>query len=218
MIICALAGSTYYFYTQFQRTQRLLQNPDAATQEDRHILTAQVAKLILLPSDEVPQIATVLDASLLKNQPFFVNAKNGDRILIYPKAMKALLFRPSEQRIIEIQAFSEKGVDLPQPAATPQPATLKIVISNGTKTVGLTQVAQTELTDKFANVHVVAKINAKSQNYETTLIVDLTRKNKDIATILAKDLHATVTALPSGEESPTAAADILIILGKNYGQ
>lgn len=63
----------------------------------------RVANLILLPSDETPQVAAINDAeSLAKTQAFFANAKNEDQILIYLKEQKAIIYRPSENKIINV--------------------------------------------------------------------------------------------------------------------
>jgi predicted ABC-class ATPase len=47
-------------------------------------------------------VATISDATKLKDQSFFVNAKNGDELLAYTKAMEAILYRPSINKIIAV--------------------------------------------------------------------------------------------------------------------
>ena len=64
-------------------------------------IIATVGKLIILPENEKPTIATVTDLAKLQNQPFFNNAEIGDKVLIYTQSKKAILFRPSTSRIIE---------------------------------------------------------------------------------------------------------------------
>ena len=65
-----------------------------------------VSKLMVLPTDETPTMATVSDPEKLKNQAFFVNAKVGDKVLIYTKARKAILFSPSQNKIIEVSPLN----------------------------------------------------------------------------------------------------------------
>ena len=67
---------------------------------------AQVGSLIILPTDEEPTLATVSDLAKLKDQPFFANAQIGDKVLIYSKARKAILYRPSTNKIIELAPLS----------------------------------------------------------------------------------------------------------------
>ena len=69
--------------------------------DDLKTLIAKVGQLIELPVDELPNIATVTDVSKLKDQPFFAHARNGDRVLIYSKAKRAIIYRPSANKIIE---------------------------------------------------------------------------------------------------------------------
>jgi hypothetical protein len=61
----------------------------------------EVGKIIELPQGETPSVATVSDVSKLVNQPFFKNALNGDRVLVYTQAKKTILYRPSARKVIE---------------------------------------------------------------------------------------------------------------------
>lgn len=75
-------------------------------QAEAEAIITKASKLIVLPSDEIPTIATVTDVSAVKEQAFFKNAQNGDRVLIYQNAGKAILFRESENKIIEVGAVN----------------------------------------------------------------------------------------------------------------
>ncbi|MFH1769342.1 MAG: hypothetical protein ABH833_01600 [Parcubacteria group bacterium] len=77
----------------------------AADSEIAEILS-KLSQLILLPEGEDPTMATVSDVEKLKDQPFFANAKNGDKILIYEKARKAILYDPVSNKIIEVAPIS----------------------------------------------------------------------------------------------------------------
>lgn len=78
------------------------QQTNAASVNEAKELNAEVGKLIELPSDEVPTIATVVDADKVKNQAFFASAQNGDKVLLYSKNGKAVLYRPSTKKIINV--------------------------------------------------------------------------------------------------------------------
>lgn len=93
----------------------------STVQAEVDALVAQVGKLISLPTDEKPTVATVVDASKVKDQPFFANAKNDDKVLIYQKAAKAILFRPSENRIIEVGTLNINNQPVQSPAPVPSP-------------------------------------------------------------------------------------------------
>ena len=62
----------------------------------------RVSRLIILPTDEEPTIATVADPDRLQDQPFFDNAKTGDKLLIYTNARKAILYDPVSDKIVEV--------------------------------------------------------------------------------------------------------------------
>src|SRR5258708_2206437 len=86
----SLASGAGYFYYQYQKAQKeilgIKTDPNAAqkaAQEDVQRLIADVSKLIDLPQGETPTVATVSDVGKLKDQQFFQNAKNGDRVLIF---------------------------------------------------------------------------------------------------------------------------------------
>lgn len=89
----------------------------AQAQAEANALIAKVSKLMVLPADETPTIATVTDIEAVKDQPFFANAQNNDKVLIYQKAGKAILYRESENKIIEVGA-----VNFNQALASPEPA------------------------------------------------------------------------------------------------
>jgi hypothetical protein len=73
-------------------------SPEATEAE----LIERVGKLILLPSDETPTLAKVSDLSALEGQVFFKNASLGNIVLMYPKSLRAILYDPIKNKIIEI--------------------------------------------------------------------------------------------------------------------
>ncbi|MEK7600191.1 MAG: hypothetical protein AAB462_04120 [Patescibacteria group bacterium] len=76
-------------------------NPQAIIQKQADDLIIRVSKLLELPKGEEPTVASVDDAAAAKAQsPFFTNAQNGDKVLIYVKAGEAILYRPSTNKII----------------------------------------------------------------------------------------------------------------------
>lgn len=68
--------------------------------DDVTTVTNAVAKHVVIP-DEKPILATVTDKTALKT-PFLQEADNGDRILLYEKAKKVIIYRPSIDRIVNI--------------------------------------------------------------------------------------------------------------------
>ena len=113
LLLAASSGTAYYFYSKYQVAQDKLDNPEIAAQTEVKILTDQISKIMVLPVDEEPTVATVLEKDKIQDQPFFANAENGDKVIIYTKAMKAILFRPEENKIIEVAP-----IEISQPEAT----------------------------------------------------------------------------------------------------
>jgi len=100
-LFLALAGGyfSYHFYSKYEA---LKNNPNTAVQEETETLVNQAGKVFELPTGEDPTVATVQDKEKLKDQQFFNNAENGDRVLVYINAKKAILYRPSTNKVIEV--------------------------------------------------------------------------------------------------------------------
>jgi len=77
-------------------------NPDLAAEGEARMLAEEVGRLIILPTNEIPTIATVSDPAALKGQAFFVDAKVGDKVLIYSNVKKAILYDPMVKKVINI--------------------------------------------------------------------------------------------------------------------
>jgi hypothetical protein len=130
LVIAALiiaAGALFMYFRaqqQLNTVKKDLENvqtdPAAKTREANKQLIEQVGKLIVLPQGEEPTIATVSDLSKLQGQPFFAKAQVGDKVLIYQVAKKAILFRPSENKIIELAPLNNNGqAGTPTTSASP---------------------------------------------------------------------------------------------------
>lgn len=118
IVLAVAVAASVYFYMQYYQAQQLLKNPNLAAQQQTKDLLAAVGKLIDLPKNETPTIATVSDVSKLKDQPFFANAQNGDKVLIYTNAKKAILYRPSENKIIDVAPVNIGQTATPTPTPT----------------------------------------------------------------------------------------------------
>jgi cell division protein FtsB len=77
-----------------------LSNPQEAAKEEVRQLTEKVGNLVVLPN-ETPTLATVNDPAKLKDQAFFAQAEKGDKVLIFTQAKRAILYRPSTNKVIE---------------------------------------------------------------------------------------------------------------------
>ncbi len=131
-------------------------DPNFEAKQEVASLVEKVGQLITLPSDEQPTIATVTDLDALKDQPFFTNAAVGDKVLIYTNASKAILYRPSENKIIEkapLQVDSGKPVN----SAEADAPTGKVAGESTTKTT----TTKTPTTTKKATTTTKTTTNTK---------------------------------------------------------
>ncbi|TSC85119.1 MAG: hypothetical protein G01um101413_503 [Parcubacteria group bacterium Gr01-1014_13] len=111
-------GATSLMY--YNKVKELKVNPQKISQEENQKIIDAVGKLVLLPEGEAPTIATVTDPEKLKGQQaFFARAAAGDKVLIYTGALKAIMYRPSENKIIEIAPLV---IGNPNASAAPAPA------------------------------------------------------------------------------------------------
>ncbi|MDD3003074.1 MAG: hypothetical protein PHS06_04385 [Candidatus Shapirobacteria bacterium] len=98
IIVLVSVGAAGYFYKQYKEIK---ENPNKISIDEINSLTTVIGKFMDLPADETPTLATVTDKEKLKDQDFFKKSENGDKILIYANAKKAILYRPSTQKVIE---------------------------------------------------------------------------------------------------------------------
>lgn len=109
-------GAAAYFYNQLQV------DPEAQVQEEVDQLVERVGKLFVLPEDERPTVATISDIERLREQPFFARGKNGDRVLIYTSARKAILYDPVANKIVEVAPLNiGTGEEIPPPPEPVEP-------------------------------------------------------------------------------------------------
>ena len=109
-------GLAVYFYKQTTNLKSNLGNAAQAGESEVEQLLAAVHKLIVLPEGERPTVATVTNLEKLKDQPFFAQAKLGDKVLIYTNAKKAILYDPIANKIIEVAPINIGNTPQPTPA------------------------------------------------------------------------------------------------------
>lgn len=204
-------GTAGFFYFQYQKAQSKLANPSEANAREVSTLVSKVGKLMMLPTGEEPTVATVTNTEKLKVQPFFANSENGDKVLIYTQARKAILYREQINKIIDVAPVNI-GSDATVSAQIQTEKPVRFVVYNGTNTVGLTKKYETELIGNVQGAVVVDRDNAKKNDYAQSFLIDLSGANSVQASGFAATLGLELSDLPEGETKPTGA-DFLIILG-----
>ena len=226
IFLIALGVLAFFGYKYYQSKQ----NDTTAETND---LVQELSTLIDLPTGETPTLATVTDKDKLASQSFFKNAQNNDKVLIYVKSGKAILYRPSTHKIIDVSVvnITKDAAD-----ASGQNATNKtnakntasdqastqvedtqskatVALYNGAKTLGLTYKVEEQITSSIKNVEVTKKEPAAKTDYTKTVVVSVSGKHNSAANDIAKKLGVQVSELPSGESVPDA--DILVIIGED---
>ena len=109
LIIIGLIAWLAYGYITTKNQLESAKNASGPAQGETQQLVNEVGKLVQLPQGETPTIATVNNATKLQNQAFFKDAQNGDKVLIYSKSGKAVLYRPSTNKVIEYSTVNLTG-------------------------------------------------------------------------------------------------------------
>jgi hypothetical protein len=202
-------------YALFSGESLDVQNSDSNDSEKTDLkqgtdLIAAVGKHILL-KDEEPTIATVRDVeSLKRQQPFFDDAYNNDRLLIFSD--KAIIYRESADIIVSVgpvqfsgEKKSDEEIDDNQTDSEP----VEVEVRNGSGVKGEAS-KQKDIIGKLGSYSIVGFGNAAKQTYRGNLVVNLAGSD---VTALVEEYSATIiTALPFGERDSTA--DVVLILGK----
>lgn len=143
LIVAIVAGGGYagFRYYQYYISPDEAFKREAKTYETNYKeMMSEADKQVDLPKDEVPVMAAVSDENAVKNQEFFQDAKNGDRIILYKKSKKAFLYRPSTKKVIaqaplkfvekedEAVAGAETVERAPQASDSAQPAPANTII------------------------------------------------------------------------------------------
>jgi len=183
------------------------------------VIMKRISEVFLLPS-EIPTVATISDKEKLKGQTFFDKAENGDKLLLFTNSNLAILYRDSIGKIIEISQISVANSPQIEMAPTIVPTEtlkedlkIKVALYNGSQKVGQTTKFEKEILEKVGNFEVIKKIDAKN-NYEKSLVVDISGNYSEVAKSLAEKIDGEIAPLPEGEIN--IETDLLIIIGENW--
>ncbi len=225
LLLCLFAGAAGYFYYKYKQAIRTVD-----TKEEIAQLVETIGAVMELPSDETPTLATVTDREKLTDQPFFRKSENGDKVLIYTNAGRAILYRPSLGKIVDVTAINvqeqsmaapEENVAVESPAQEEAVSTPEVILSgpvkiaflNGSTKTGVTQSAEDKILAAFPEgVVVVGKEKASKNTYQGIIVADISGKASARASEIATTLGGTMSAFPAEELVP-GEADIVVIIG-----
>jgi len=165
---------------------------------------AKVDKLIELPTNETPTLATVTNQNTLSKQTFFKNAKNGDKVLLYTNNKLAILYRPSINKLINVGPIN--GVL--------SYGNFTVTLRNGTSTPQFTGDVNSQLVSSFPNAKIEGSDSASRSDFPNTIVIPINNSDTNLAGQVANSIGGKIGALPIGESKPNT--DLLIIIGQDY--
>ncbi len=182
--------------------------PDKALTDKQQMeqVRSAVSKHIILPVGEDPTLATVTNKNDLKDEFLKKNADTGDKILIYYKSLKVIIYRPEIDKLI---ATGPLEID----ASAEEVAGTKIRIRNGSSNDAAVQRIRDALKANYTSATLQESDASTRKNYPYTIVIDLTDGEKyNFVTNISQTIGATRGVLPAGEVAPEDT-DILIITG-----
>lgn len=72
-------------------------------------ILSQVSRIAVIPDTDQPVIYTIDDITKFNRRQFFRNARNGDKVLIFPQSRKAIIYRPATGQIVEMGPVNIAG-------------------------------------------------------------------------------------------------------------
>lgn len=183
----------------------------------------KLQSIALVPLDEAPTLATIVDVSKLREEAFFRKAEVDDKLFVYQQAQLAILYRPSVEKIVNMATlFDQSGSQnnsSPPPqvkGATTQASPgaqlqYKLAVYFATDSASLRAKVGKALTT-IPNVEVVKEALTRETTYTGVTVVDLKGGQSAIVTELAKKLGGARGSLPEAEDKPDA--DILAIVAE----
>ena len=113
-------------------------DPQTASQE----LLKRVGRLIVLPQNETPAIATINNVEVLKKeQNFYTDAANGNILLLFLQSKKAIIYDSVKDQIVNVGPLAVKAAnaEVPEPVTTTTPTTTTISTTTTTTTSPIAQ-------------------------------------------------------------------------------
>lgn len=112
VLVILLAAGCAFLFMQYRSAQQKIDSSKSGQSAQTKDVINSVSKIAIVPTDETPTVATVTNVDKLKDQAFFADAKNGDKILLYRNQKKAIIYRPSTNQIVNINTVSSvQGAD-----------------------------------------------------------------------------------------------------------
>ncbi len=183
----------------------------------------KLQSIALVPLDEAPTLATIVDISKLREEAFFKKAEVDDKLFVYQQAQLAILYRPSVEKIVNMASLFDQSAGKAKTSVSPQvkgtstqasagaQLQYKLAIYFATDSATLRAKVGKAL-NTIPSVEVVKEALTRGTEYKGAIIVDLKGGQSTIVTEIAKKLGGKTGSLPEEEDKPDA--DILAIVAE----
>lgn len=124
ILVAILTITTVWFALKYKEATNETVNEKASEVEAQETLD-ELGQHILITEKDKPSIVTIVDVDKLKaeNEVFYANAQNGDQLIIFPG--RAILFRRSDDIIINIAPIINTNSQLDTNRINTSPTTKK---------------------------------------------------------------------------------------------
>jgi hypothetical protein len=119
VVVILVAVGGYFGWMQYQASQNTPE-AQAKAQEAKKATNLEMVKKVIVVPEEDPTMLEVNNAEQLKGQQaFFKDVQNGDVLFIFPKALKAIIFRPATNVVVNSGPLQTEAPAAPK-ATTPE--------------------------------------------------------------------------------------------------
>lgn len=188
--VISLVSLSGYLYKELkdQKNSAPLSSEDA--QKEAVVLKNKVSKMISLP-DEIPVIGTVNDKNKFKDQPFFNDVENGDRLLIFSESKKVVIYREKDNKLINVGPIAVTS------EAENTAKKVSVLVSGSENSKDSTNEALAKI-----NGIKVTKGSAKTK-VDKSKVYDVDNNDSELAKQIASAIGAeVVSSVPAGENNP----------------
>lgn len=104
-VCCIVAiGAGAYFFSKYQAAE-------SAKNENAQLIE-KINQVVQLP-DETPMAVSVADKDKLSNKQLASKVENGDVMLIFAKAKRLIVYRPTAEKVVDMLSFGSEA-DMPK--------------------------------------------------------------------------------------------------------
>lgn len=108
LAVVFVSGGSAYLVAQKQEKASGTQDSRAQVRQ----LVATVGTLVALPNEE-PRVTVVTNTEELHKQSYFWDVVEGDRVLVFDKSRKAVIYSPTKHKVVKVMDLQATPVPSP---------------------------------------------------------------------------------------------------------